>query len=48
MTIEGGGHSWPGGRQLAAVLDPPSPALDATDEISRFFAAHPRREGYEG
>jgi len=48
VTIEGGGHSWPGGRQLAAVLDPPSPALDATDEIWRFFVAHPRREGYEG
>jgi polyhydroxybutyrate depolymerase len=45
ITIDGGGHSWPGGRQLAAVWDPPSPALDATSEIWRFFAAHPRPIG---
>ncbi len=40
VTIEGGGHSWPGGDRLARFLDPPSPALDATDEIWRFFARH--------
>jgi polyhydroxybutyrate depolymerase len=40
ITIEGGGHSWPGGDRLARFLDPPSPALDATDEIWRFFARH--------
>jgi polyhydroxybutyrate depolymerase len=43
VTIAGGGHSWPGGRQMARFLDPPSPALDATAAISGFFAAHPRR-----
>ena len=40
IVIEGGGHSWPGGDRLAGFLDPPSPALDATAEIWRFFARH--------
>ena len=40
VTIEGGGHSWPGGDRLARFLDPPSAALDATGEIWRFFARH--------
>ena len=41
-TIEGGGHSWPGGQRIASILDPPSEALDATTVIWRFFATHPR------
>jgi len=40
VTIEGGGHSWPGGDRLARFLDPPSTSLDATDEMWRFFARH--------
>jgi polyhydroxybutyrate depolymerase len=40
VTIEGGGHSWPGGDRLARFLDPPSPSLDATAEVWRFFARH--------
>jgi polyhydroxybutyrate depolymerase len=40
ITIDGGGHSWPGGERLARFLDPPSDALDASDEILRFFARH--------
>ena len=40
ITIEGAGHSWPRGDRLAGFLDPPSPALDATAEIWRFFARH--------
>ncbi|HSC62809.1 MAG TPA: PHB depolymerase family esterase [Caldimonas sp.] len=40
VMIAGGGHSWPGGDRLARFLDPPSPALDATAEIWRFFARH--------
>jgi polyhydroxybutyrate depolymerase len=40
LTIEGGGHSWPGGDRLARFLDPPSPSLDATAEVWRFFARH--------
>jgi polyhydroxybutyrate depolymerase len=42
VTIADGGHSWPGGQQMARVLDPPSTALDATAAIVDFFAAHPR------
>ena len=47
VTVAGAGHQWPGaapkraGRLLG--LDPPSTALDATDTIWRFFAAHGRR-----
>jgi len=43
ITIADGGHSWPGGTRMAALLDPPSDALDATTVIWRFFAAHPHR-----
>ncbi len=47
ITIAGAGHQWPGGPdrtrvQRAVGLDPPSHALDATDSIWQFFAAHPR------
>jgi len=46
ITIAGAGHQWPGGTgrnvvQRALGLDEPSAALDATDTIWRFFAAHP-------
>ena len=40
--IEGGGHSWPGGEQMLAMLDPPSQELNATELIWQFFAAHPK------
>jgi polyhydroxybutyrate depolymerase len=40
VTIEGGGHAWPGGAQMARFLDVPSTALDATGEIWSFFARH--------
>ena len=43
VTIADGGHSWPGGVQMAEILDPPSTALDATALITAFFVAHPRR-----
>jgi polyhydroxybutyrate depolymerase len=47
ITIAGAGHQWPGGAPdwLARKLlhtDPPSPALNATRVIWRFFASHPR------
>jgi polyhydroxybutyrate depolymerase len=42
-TIEGGGHSWPGGQRMSRFLDPPSEAVDATVTIWEFFAAHPRQ-----
>lgn len=38
VTIPQGMHSWPGGRRMLRTLDPPSPALDATAAIWRFFA----------
>jgi polyhydroxybutyrate depolymerase len=46
VTIAGAGHQWPGAASKPAVqkllqLDPPSPALSATEVIWRFFAAHP-------
>jgi polyhydroxybutyrate depolymerase len=43
VTVEGCGHTWPGGRSLAGVIDPPGTALDATAEIWRFFDEHPHR-----
>lgn len=46
IAISGAGHQWPGAeshplRQLLTGADPPSRALDATDTIWTFFAAHP-------
>jgi polyhydroxybutyrate depolymerase len=45
IEVDGAGHQWPGSRPpgpvRSAVTDPPSTALDATDTIWRFFAAHP-------
>lgn len=47
ITVAGAGHQWPGSRKKAKVVtdllgtDLPSPALDATNEIWSFFAAHP-------
>jgi polyhydroxybutyrate depolymerase len=41
-TIEGGGHSWPGGVELPAwATGPTSNAVDATKLMWEFFAAHP-------
>jgi polyhydroxybutyrate depolymerase len=47
ITIVGAGHQWPGSipNPLAQRLphtDPPSTALDATQVIWQFFAAHCR------
>jgi polyhydroxybutyrate depolymerase len=46
ITIAGAGHQWPGAvpdllAQRLLHLDPPSTALNATQVIWRFFAAHP-------
>ena len=46
ITIDGAGHQWPGGKPsspaIAALLglDQPSTALEATEVIWTFFAAH--------
>lgn len=47
ITVAGAGHQWPGGvpsplAQRIGNLPPPSTALNATDTIWQFFAAHPR------
>jgi polyhydroxybutyrate depolymerase len=47
ITIAGAGHQWPGAvpdplAQRLLHLDPPSAALNATQVIWEFFAAHPQ------
>lgn len=41
-TIEGGGHTWPGGGDFPSFLGPKTEDLSATDAIWDFFRAHPR------
>ncbi len=42
--IEEGGHSWPGGKPLPEwFVGPTSNGVDATNEMWRFFRAHPLR-----
>lgn len=44
VTVIGGGHAWPGGEPASRrSADTPSPAIQASEEIWRFFAAHPKR-----
>jgi polyhydroxybutyrate depolymerase len=44
IRVRGLGHQWPGGEVYVRVISGPgSDALDATEAIWRFFAAHPRR-----
>ncbi|MBI3687509.1 MAG: alpha/beta fold hydrolase [Actinobacteria bacterium] len=42
-TIEGGGHTWPGGRKGRDRADDPAPTLDASAVIWDFFARHGAR-----
>jgi polyhydroxybutyrate depolymerase len=42
-TIEGGGHTWPGGAELPYWLGPTSRSIDAASEMWAFFHAHPLR-----
>jgi polyhydroxybutyrate depolymerase len=47
ITVANAGHQWPGGQpspiaEKLATLPPPSTALNATDTIWQFFAAHSR------
>jgi polyhydroxybutyrate depolymerase len=47
ITIAGAGHQWPGAASRPVLqrllgTDPPSTALNATQVIWQFFAAHPR------
>ena len=41
-VIVGGGHAWPGGERMLAMLDQPSTAMAATPVIWQFFAGHPK------
>lgn len=47
ITVDGAGHQWPGASKRNSRMkssigaDPPSTAIDATDAIWEFFAAHP-------
>jgi polyhydroxybutyrate depolymerase len=43
-TIEGGGHTWPGGPRAGRRVGRVSREIDATAEIWKFFAAHERPE----
>jgi polyhydroxybutyrate depolymerase len=40
--IQGGGHAWPGGKQMLSILDKPTQEISATQLIWQFFAAHPK------
>lgn len=41
-SVKDNGHAWPGGQKGTRRGDPPSTAIDATDVIWEFFAAHPK------
>ncbi|MCB9611538.1 MAG: hypothetical protein H6722_03700 [Sandaracinus sp.] len=46
-TVDGGGHSWPGGAPPAGLVDCPedgthSTTFSASEAVWRFFAAHGR------
>jgi polyhydroxybutyrate depolymerase len=42
-TIEGGGHTWPGGADLGWMLGKTTRSIDATRLEWQFFKTHPRR-----
>ncbi|CAG0944201.1 hypothetical protein ANRL1_01638 [Anaerolineae bacterium] len=42
VTIEGGGHTWPGGKRGSRRGDEPSQEINASEVMWEFFAAHPR------
>lgn len=39
-VVQGGGHAWPGGGQMAFFLDKPDPGVNATQSIWDFFEKH--------
>jgi polyhydroxybutyrate depolymerase len=44
-TVQGGGHTWPGGKPLPEwMVGPTSNAIDATSQMWAFFRGHPLRQ----
>ncbi|MBI5931518.1 MAG: prolyl oligopeptidase family serine peptidase [Chloroflexi bacterium] len=43
VTIDGGGHAWPGGRRGSRSGDQPSQEINASEVMWQFFTAHPRQ-----
>lgn len=41
-TIDGGNHSWTGGRRVSVFGQPPTNVISATDLIWEFFEQHPK------
>ncbi|MCP9275342.1 alpha/beta hydrolase family esterase [Mycolicibacterium arenosum] len=41
ISVAGAGHQWPGSQPVREGADPPSGAVDATQTLWAFFAAHP-------
>jgi len=42
-TLEGEGHTWPGGVRYLPTADPPSTSVSATNLMWSFFSSHPKR-----
>ncbi|HEY9075106.1 MAG TPA: alpha/beta hydrolase fold domain-containing protein [Anaerolineaceae bacterium] len=42
FSIIGGGHAWPGGNPWVGAQDQPTMELSATNEMWKFFSAHPQ------
>jgi polyhydroxybutyrate depolymerase len=43
VTIQGGGHVWPGGEKWAAWAEEPTREISATEAMWEFFDKHPKR-----
>jgi polyhydroxybutyrate depolymerase len=42
ISVQGGGHSWPGGKPLPEwLVGPTSREIDATARMWEFFLSHP-------
>lgn len=42
VTIEGGGHAWPGGNRGSRLGDEPTQEINASEVMWQFFESHPR------
>jgi polyhydroxybutyrate depolymerase len=48
ITVQGGGHTWPGHDPGLRILGKSTRDVDVNDLIWEFFAAHPMPEGGAG